>query len=214
MDLQNYKPQSHKYKSEQSTATKSSAEERPKVNKVVSGNVKTRKKNPATKFADIFISEDAANVKSYIFMDVLVPAIKKAISDIVTDGIDMILYGGTGRSRKRSGGVNATYVDYSSRSRDDRRRDEDRYRSRSIYDFDDLEFERISDAEDVLEGLEQLIDAYGMARVTDLYDMCGKSCDWTAHSYGWTSLGGNARPERVRGGWYVLRLPRPIPIGK
>lgn len=217
MDLQNYKPQSHKYKSDQQSATKPAAgEERPKVNKVVTGEVTKRKKSPATKFADIFISEDAANVKSYIFMDVLVPAIKKAISDIVTDGIDMILYGGTGRSRRRSGGgVNATYVDYTNRSyRDDRRREDDRYRSRSMYDFDDIEFKKITDAEDVLEGLEALIDAYGMARVSDLYDLVGMSCEYTANNYGWTSLGGNARPERIRGGGYVLRLPRPMPIGR
>lgn len=209
--MENYKPNSHKYKNDQQNAE---AEERPKVNKVVTGEVTTRKKSKGAKFADIFISEDAANVKTYIFMDVLVPAIKKAISDIVTDGIDMILYGGSGRSRKRSGGVNATYVDYTNRSyRDDRRRDEDRYRSRSVYDFDDIEFKKIKDAEDVLDGLDALIDRYGMARVSDLYDLAGMSCEYTANNYGWTSLGG-ARPERVRGGGYVLSLPRPVPIGR
>lgn len=212
--MEDYKPNSHKYKQEQQKAQTTAVEERPKVNKVVTGKVKTKKKSEMAKFADIFISEDASNVKSYIFMDVLVPAIKKAISDIVTDGIDMILYGGTGRSRKRSGGVNATYVDYTNRYRsDDRRRDEDRYRSRSVYNFDDVEFEKISDAEDVLEGLDALIDNYGMARVSDLYDLVGMSCEYTANNYGWTSLG-SARPERIRGGGYVLRLPKPMPIGR
>ena len=52
------------------------------------------------KFADVFISEDVNNVKSYIVMDVLVPAIKKAISDIVTNGIDMILYGKLGNQKR------------------------------------------------------------------------------------------------------------------
>ena len=80
-------PNSHRYKEEQ----KATASEK-KIEKVVTGTVKTRKKPAAQKLTDIFISEDAANVKSYIFMDVLVPAIKKAISDIVTDGIEMILY--------------------------------------------------------------------------------------------------------------------------
>lgn len=58
------------------------------------------KKSEMQKFADVFISEDVNNVKSYIVMDVLVPAIKKAISDIVTNGIDMILYGETGKSKR------------------------------------------------------------------------------------------------------------------
>lgn len=38
----------------------------------------------------MFISEDAGNIKSYVVLDVLVPAIKKAIADIVTGGIDML----------------------------------------------------------------------------------------------------------------------------
>ena len=78
----------------------STPEGEKKIEKVVTGSVKTRD-NKGRKFADIFISEDASNVKSYIIMDVLVPAIKKAVSDIVTDGISMILYGGTGGNRSK-----------------------------------------------------------------------------------------------------------------
>ena len=67
-----------------------------KVEAVVSGGAKTRKKSEAKKLADTFISEDAGNVKNYILVDVLIPAIKKAVCDIVTNGIEMILYGETG----------------------------------------------------------------------------------------------------------------------
>ena len=70
-----------------------------KVQTVVSGGAKTRKKSEAKKLADTFISEDAGNVKNYILGDVLIPAIKKAVCDIVTNGIEMILYGETGRSK-------------------------------------------------------------------------------------------------------------------
>ena len=86
--MEKYESNSHRSKELQ----REEAQSEKRVQKVVTGNVKTRK-NEVRKFTDIFISEDAANVKSYIFMDVLVPAIKKAISDIVTDGVDMILYG-------------------------------------------------------------------------------------------------------------------------
>ena len=74
-----YTPNSHKYKEQQNA----SPTEEKKVTKVVNGPVKT-KRNDVRKLADIFISEDISNVKSYIFMDVLVPAIKKAIYDIVS----------------------------------------------------------------------------------------------------------------------------------
>ena len=91
-----YQSNSHKSKAERAEIAK--AAEEKKVKKVVSGKVKT-KKNDGRKLASMFISEDAADVKSYVIMDVLIPAIKKAISDIVTDGIDMILYGGKGGNR-------------------------------------------------------------------------------------------------------------------
>ena len=42
-------------------------EERKKVEKVVTGTVSTRKKSPFRKLADEFISDDAKNVKSYVF---------------------------------------------------------------------------------------------------------------------------------------------------
>ena len=93
--MEEYKPNSHRSKEER----KESIPEKH-VEKVISGTVKPKKKSEMQKFADVFISEDVNNVKSYIVMDVLVPAIKKAISDIVTNGIDMILYGEAGKSKK------------------------------------------------------------------------------------------------------------------
>lgn len=214
--MENYKPNSHKYKEEnKNSLNDETLRERPKVEKVVTGKVRTKKKSHVTKFADIFISEDAASVKSYVFMDVLVPAIKKAISDIVTDGIDIILYGGTGHTKKRSSGSNATYVAYRNYSdrdrRDDRRRDEGYRRNR--YNFDDLVLESRGEAEDVLDRMDELLDQYSQVTVADLYDLVGITGEYTDNKYGWTSLN-TARVEPVRGGGYVLRLPNPMPIAR
>ena len=71
------------------------AMEEKRAEKVISGTAKT-KKNEMRKLTDIFISEDVANVKNYILMDVLVPSIKKAIYDIVVNSLDMSLFGGRG----------------------------------------------------------------------------------------------------------------------
>ena len=129
--MDDYKPNSNRFKEEQKAQVPT---EKKKVEKVISGTAKTRKKSGIDKVRDVFISDDAQNIKSYVMMDVLVPAIKKAISDIVTDGISMLLYGDTNRGRRSS----SNYVSYdriSSRNcRDDRR---DNYRTRSGYDFDD-----------------------------------------------------------------------------
>lgn len=195
----NYKPNSRKSKEER----RENSSER-KVEKVVKGSVKTKKKN---KFTDVFISEDAANVKSYVLMDVLVPAIKKAISDIVTDGIDMILYGETGRTKKRSS--NSSYVSYRSYSDKDRR-DERRSSHRSGYRYDDIILESRGEAEEVLERMDELLDTYGVVSVADLYDLVGITGNYTDNKYGWTNIR-NAEPVRVRDG-YMLRLPKPLPI--
>ena len=197
-----YKPNSHKSKQENELA------EKKKVEKVVRGNVKTKKKKSSS-IKDVFISEDAANVKSYVFLDVLVPAIKKAISDVVRDGIDIILWG-EARSKKSSS--NASYVSYSSYSGRDRR-DERRYsdsRVRSAYSYDDIILETRGEAEDVLDRMGELIDTYGIVSVADMYDLVGISGNYTDNKYGWTNLR-NAEPIRVRDG-YLLKLPKPGPI--
>lgn len=131
--MEQYGPNSHKSKEAQKEGAASSDK---KVEKVISGSAKPKKKGEMQKFADVFISEDVGNVKSYILMDVLVPAIKKAISDIVTNGIDMILYGETGRTRKASSGTKVSYGKYYDRE-PDRRRDRS-ISSRGGYDYDDI----------------------------------------------------------------------------
>ena len=82
------------YKSNSNRSKEAQKEER-KLEKIVKGPVVARKKSGFDKLKSELISEDAKNIKSYVFGEVLIPAIKKAISDIVTDGIDILLYGGT-----------------------------------------------------------------------------------------------------------------------
>lgn len=180
-----------------------------KVNKVVKGKAKT-KKNEMRRFTDSFISEDAANVKSYILMDVLVPAIKKAVSDIVTDGIDMILYGGSGGrdGKRRSSGNKISYRSYyDDRHADPRDRDS---RARSRFDYDDIVFETRGEAELVREQMVEMIDRYGFVTVADMYDMADLTAPYTSNKYGWTNVR-SAEAVRVRDG-YILKLPKAMPI--
>lgn len=202
--MREYQPNSHKSK-EEAASTQVAAREK-KVQKVVSGKVKT-KSNEKRKLANIFISEDAANVKSYVFMDVLVPAIKKAISDIVTDGVDMILYGEKS-DRKRKSGSKVSYRSYYDDKRDDRR--DSGYRSRSRFDYDDLVFDTRAEAEAVREQMVEVIDQYGMVTVADMYDMADVPAPFTSSKYGWTNIS-RAETKRVRDG-YILELPKAMPI--
>ena len=201
MDM-DYKPNSHKAKSEETSLAEK------KVEKVISGTAKVRKKTGARKVADVFISEDAANVKSYILMDVVVPAIKDVLSNVVKDSIDMILFGGTTRRGRSSRKSNAEYVSY---NRFSDRRDDRRYDSRSSiasrYNFDDITLDSKAEADEVLERMDELLDTYGMVTVADLCDLVGISCEYTDNKYGWTNLR-NAKVVRLRGNEYMLDLPR------
>ena len=190
-----YKPNSHKYKAEQKEK-----EREKRAEKVVSGNVRTKKKSSGRKIADSFIGEDAGNIGGYILNDVLIPSVKKAVVDIVTDGIAMLL--GTDKKKSRSG--SSSYVSYRSYS-DDR---DDRYRSSRTrsYSFDDIIFESRGEAEEVLDRMDELIDTYRAVSVADMYDLAGLSCDYTDNKYGWTSLR-SADIVRVSGG-YMIKLPR------
>lgn len=203
--MEDYKPNSHRFKEEQKKAR---PEEKKKVEKVVKGGVKVKKKNEIRKFADIFVAEDVKNVKSYILMDVLVPAMKKAISDIVTDGIDMILYGESGHSGRRSTADKISYRNYYDR-KDDRSRFSEP-RTRTGYSYNDVTLDSRGEAEEVLSRMDELIDTYGMVSVADLYDLVGVTGTYTDNKYGWTNIR-NAEPIRVRDG-YMLKLPKAGPL--
>ncbi len=195
------------YKSNSDKARKEQSEK--KVEAVITGTAKTRKKGEMQKFADVFIAEDANNVKSYILMEVIVPAVKKAISDIVTTGIDMILYGEAGRS-KRSTANKVSYRNYYDQSSERVRAGSGSTRRGGI-DYDDIVFDTRGDAESVLDAMHDIIAQYGTVSVADLYDLARVPNDnFTMNRYGWTNLNG-AQPVRVRDG-YILKLPRVVPL--
>lgn len=198
-----YTPNSHKYKAEQKEK-----EEREKVEKIVSGSVKRKKTTELDKIGKAIISEDARNVKNHIVMDVLVPAFKNALSDVVTDAINMILFGDTKRRGSSSSG-SSRYVAYDSRFRDSSYNRQETRRS-SSYDFDDVILDTRGDAEEVLDRMNELVDRYGLVRVADMYDLVGLQCNYTDNKYGWSSLR-TAEIIRDREG-YRLKLPRVMPI--
>ena len=199
--MEDYKSNSDKARQEQSEK---------KVEAVISGSAKTRKKTEIQKLTDVFIAEDAHNVKTYILMEVIVPAVKKAVSDIVTTGIDMILYGESNRSKKNSTASKVSYRNFYDRDKDrvyagsatDRR---------NGFDYDDILFTTRGDAEAVLDAMNDIISQFGTVSVSDFYDLARVPNDnFTMNRYGWTNIGG-ATAVRVRDG-YILKLPRAIPL--
>lgn len=197
--MENYPSNSHKAREE--VAEK-------KVEKVVSGKTSTKKKSGIRKLSDTFLSEDVSNVKSYIFSEVLLPAAKKLVSDIVTNGIDMLLYG---EIKNKKG--NSSKVSYS-RYYDDRRDRNRDYRSpvvRNNFDYDEIIFETRGDAEAVLDAMYDILNQYKVVSVAELYDLASITThNYTCNNYGWIDLRGSS-VVRVRDG-YILKLPKALPI--
>ena len=200
--MENYKSNSDKARYERQSEKK--------VEAVITGTAKTRKKRETHKFADVFLAEDVSNIKSYVLMEVIIPTVKKAISDVVTTGVEMLLYGESDRSKKNGSRSKISYRNYYER-------DSERVRAgsisnkRSSLDYDDILFDTRGDAEAVLDAMNDIISQYGTVSVSDLYDLARVPNDnFTMNNYGWTNIGG-ASAVRIRDG-YILKLPRAIPL--
>jgi hypothetical protein len=83
-------------------------------------------------------------------------------------------------------------------------------RGRSFHQFDEIVLETRQEAEDVLDSLFELVDRFGSASVSDLYELVGVKATHTDEKWGWEDLRGTT-PSRVRGG-YLLDLPDPEPL--
>lgn len=201
--MEEFKPNSHKYREEQRAS-----EDRQRTGKVVSGKVKARKKSGVQKFADRFISDDADNLKSYISEDIIIPGIKNIIEDIVIKGIRIVLRGQTGERRNdRTPGSRISYRDCYDR---DARSNNYIRANTSRYSYDDIIFDNIQDAKDTLAKLDEIVETYKMVCVADLYDCVGITASTTDYKYGWTDIR-SARIESTRDG-YFLKLPKALPL--
>lgn len=202
--MDKFQPNSHKYKQEQK---EKAASESRNIQKVVSGTAKVKKKSEVRKFADIFIAEDAAEVKRFVVEDLIVPGVKKLIVSIIKNSAEMI-FGETGDRDRFSSGARLGYISYDkySASRRDDRRDRNT-KARTRFDYEDVIFESRADAENARMQMEEVIDKYGFVTVSDLYDMADLSAPYTGNRYGWTNIR-SAEPVRLRDGGYILKLPR------
>lgn len=185
-------------------------DEEKKVQKVIKGSVVTQKKSLGKKITETFFGEDIGSVSSYILHDVVIPAAKNTLSEMVSGGIEMLLFGETRGSRTlRDKGK--SYVSYSSKYKEQRREPERKdaaYRNRARHNFDDIVLDTRGEAEEVLSHLVDLTEDFGGARVADLYDLVGLESQFTDDKYGWMTLN-TATVSRVRKG-YLINLPKPI----
>ena len=178
---------------------------------VVTEQVKTKQKTKWDKFKEAFVAEDGQSVGDYLLFDVLVPAIKKTIKDMVDNGTDMILYGSSDRRRSRDLPANrVSYRNYYDDNRSNRSIYNDG-RPRNAYGYDEIIFMSRGDAEAVKYRMEEILNQYGIVRVADYYELSGRSSSYTDNNYGWNNLD-TARITRDSSGGYYLELTKPMPL--
>lgn len=193
--------QSNSHRTKELAAQEKPAEHR--TEKVVTGGTKIRKKSTLTKMANAFLPGDVDDVKRYVLRDVLIPTIRRTISDVV----DMLLGVNTTPRSSSPAGTRVSYRSYYD-ARNDRRESTALHPRSTPYSYDDVVFDRYDDAAEVLLRMRELVSRFDAVSVADLFDMTGHAGNYTDNKYGWTDLS-DARIERVSDG-YIIRLPRPI----
>lgn len=158
------------------------------------------------RFKGFFVGDTSKDVKTYIRSDVIVPAIKDLLYDVVCGAMGMSLYGEI-RRRASRGSPNTGYSRYHNSSKDVRV-DRPTNRGRTETSFGEFIVETRGQAEDIIEQLSDLIDEYGSARVSDLEELCNVTGDWVSNDWGWYTLG-KAKVRPIREG-FLIDVPPPV----
>ena len=192
------------------------AEERKKYEKVVQNEVKTAKRNELKKS---LIANDAKTVGHYTLFDVFIPSVKRIIYELTMKALGMSLFGnGSGPSGQNNGYVQYarpySQISYASnnvlRPINPQTPQTPRVQQPAINDYAHFIYATRGDAEFVLEQMQNILEDYTVVRVSELYDLAGKTAPVTSENYGWTSLK-EARVDVCSEG-FCLRLPPARPI--
>lgn len=178
-------------------------------------SVKARKKPLGSKIAETFTGDDAGTVGDYIVFDVMLPAFKNLLFDVVSEGSRRMLFGATGGGRSvasASRGGQIAYNRIAAKGSGVIASDAPRTLSRtarSTHDFRELVFDTRGEAEVVLERLREAILEYDNVTIADMYELAGITAEFTDHSWGWVGSDLNqARVKPVSAG-YLLDMPAP-----
>jgi hypothetical protein len=190
----------------QTVPTNRPKDAKPKQEKVVTGEVIQRRQGIFSRIKDDFIAEDGRTVVHYVLAEVLLPAAKKTISDMVSQGVERALWG-DGRPARgaRPGYTNYAGAAVRAAAVSDPRPALSR-QARANHDFGEIVIASRADAEDVLEKLREVLSSYNVVSVADFKECVGLSAEFTDNTWGWDDLR-SAQIRAVRGG-YVIDLPR------
>ena len=210
---ENYPGNSKKERSEEAKSESA----RPEIKKIVTTSGTVRKASLGSRMRETFAGEGARETGTYVFFDVIIPAVKAMVFDTITQGADRILFGG--RDVIRSGMANAPRTktnynqistraanNYPGRNFEGGGREISR-QARNNHRFDEILLDSRGEAEMVLDTMQDLISRFQWVSVPEFYSMVDVTAEFTDEKWGWTNIStAQIRPSR---GKYVILLPSP-----
>ena len=190
------------------------AKEGASPEKKVIAKAKVQKKSAIKEALRTFFAQDLPEIAEHLIIDVAIPAAKNAITDMVTQGIQQLLYGEVDPRRRPTSGYTSysrSSRDYSGRAYYEPRRTERREpRQQKPTNVEDLVFDTRGDAVDVIEYIAETIEEYGQVSVADLMSSVGIQPRYTDERWGWTTTDA-FELRQIREGWLVS-ADRPEPL--
>lgn len=205
--LDDIKPNS--YKSKEIKQPSSAPKAKPVVSKSA---VVSTKKPLGQRFKDAFIAEDAADIKSWLVQDILIPGVKNTVIDMLS----MLFFSKTGGGNRRSssysfyrptygyGGASyASYYNGQSRQQYNGSNNNQGYVSHNAkVNYRDIVLERRDDAERVVNEMRGRIAEFGSVSVAAMLDMMEITSDFNDNNWGWTHPN-SVGIRRVPNGWLI-----------
>lgn len=181
---------------------------RPRVRQIAKGHRRQR-----SRLRQELVTEDVRTVGSDVMSDVILPAIKDLVFDIVSESFSRVLFGRSRTpSRSRSTGYTSYQQSYSGSTPYSSARQPATVRAYRPA-WEPVVVATRQEASLVLQSMAEIRDEYGSVSVADLYGLIGITPEYTDENRGWTNPGvfEGVHIRRTSGG-YLLNLPEPVSI--
>ena len=173
--------------------------------------VKIKKPSEFSKLKRNFFIEDGKTVIGTLFSSVIVPGLKKLFLDGINTAATTALYGSKGQKSSTNGLIKNTLGNISYSSYAQLANKQLQPAVNTIYAVDDILFNSITDAQSVLDELNNILNNDGYISVNRFYDLVGvRGNNPNDVNYGWTNLYGSKILREGDG--YRIAFPRVTPL--
>jgi hypothetical protein len=179
---------------------------------VVTDSVLVKKRSWGRRAKDMIIEMDVKSVSKYVFLGVLIPAVKNMMFDAGTETMRRMMFRDP-RGPQGGHGINAgTRYNYQTPVSRPYTQPSSRYGPPNDpgprlarYNRDDIILVDRNDADLVLERMHDVLEQVEVVTLRDLNELINRPATYVDENWGWTDLRGS-RITQIREG-YLLELP-------